>query len=77
MSKSVYVLTVTYHNPQGSPVIIPEVFDSLDGAKEFVKENWGVKLQRLTASYWSAVSDSGFPESSFTLRLFKRTVFKR
>jgi hypothetical protein len=71
MSKPVYVLTVTYHNPQGSPVIIPEVFDSLDGAKEFVKENWGVEFDRISPSKWIA------NEPEFVVRINKRNIFKR
>lgn len=70
--KAVYVLTIDYHNQNGAPVIYPEVFDSLDGAKEYAKENWGVKLQRMAQSYWTGVQPD-----VFTARIHKRTVFKR
>jgi hypothetical protein len=69
MSK-VYVLTANYRNTD-SPIVFPEVFDSAEGGKEYAKENWGVSLVKLSPSLWQASGDG------FTIRLHKRTVFKR
>lgn len=66
----VYVVTVEYKGLNTRTV--PEVFDSLPGAKQYVKENWGVKLQRLSPSHWQSDSDL-----TFTINMDKRTVFSR
>jgi hypothetical protein len=69
MSKPVYVLTAEYK--ESTAWIIPEVFDSLDGAKEFGKENWGVEFDRISPSKWIA------NEPEFVVRINKRNIFKR
>lgn len=67
---TVYVVTVQYET-RPSVRNLPEVFDSLDGAKIFVKELWGVNVLRITPSLWKAFGDD------WVLSLDKRTVFKR
>lgn len=65
---TVYVLTIqsfTGTNP------LPEVFGSLDGAKEYVQENWAVTLKRINTSEWTASGED------FRVRLVRRFIFDR
>lgn len=65
---TLYVLTIQLFTDTDP---LPEVFSSLDGAKEYVQENWGVTLKRINTSEWVASGED------FKVRLVRRFLFDR
>lgn len=64
----VYVVTVQ-HTISGGVRTLPQVFKSIDKAKDMVKETWGLNVGRVTPSTWKGLHDD------FVVSIDKRTVF--